>query len=88
MYRMLARQERMLYGYRLPHELVNKMLEIAGVTEKDYLIDLGSGDGRTVIALQNLGQKHLESNTIPEWWKFRKRMQKMQVSVKNKIYEG
>jgi SAM-dependent methyltransferase len=40
-----------------PYELVNKMLEIAAVTDKDYLIDLGSGDGRTVIAAAKLGAK-------------------------------
>jgi SAM-dependent methyltransferase len=38
-----------------PPELVNKMLEIADVSEKDYVIDLGSGDGRTVIAAAKLG---------------------------------
>lgn len=31
-------------------ELVNRMLNMARVTPDDYLIDLGSGDGRTVIA--------------------------------------
>jgi precorrin-6B methylase 2 len=40
-----------------PNELVNKMLEVAQVTEKDFLIDLGSGDGRTVIAAAKLGAK-------------------------------
>ena len=32
-----------------PQELVDKMLDMAKVTPKDYVIDLGSGDGRTVI---------------------------------------
>ena len=32
-----------------PQELVNKMLDLAKVTARDYVIDLGSGDGRTVI---------------------------------------
>jgi hypothetical protein len=32
-----------------PQSLVDKMLDLAKVTPKDYLIDLGSGDGRTVI---------------------------------------
>jgi Methyltransferase domain len=35
--------------------LVNKMLEIAKVTPADYVIDLGSGDGRTVISAAKLG---------------------------------
>jgi SAM-dependent methyltransferase len=32
-----------------PQELVDKMLDMAKVTPNDYVIDLGSGDGRTVI---------------------------------------
>ena len=32
-----------------PQALVDKMLDMAKLTPKDYLIDLGSGDGRTVI---------------------------------------
>ena len=32
-----------------PQVVVDKMLEIAKVTAKDYLIDLGSGDGRLII---------------------------------------
>jgi SAM-dependent methyltransferase len=48
-----------------PERLVTKMLEIANVTADDYLIDLGSGDGRTVIAAAKLGAKALgiEYNT-------------------------
>ncbi len=42
-----------------PTELVDKMLEIAGVTRNDYVIDLGSGDGRIVIAAAKLGAKAL-----------------------------
>jgi len=40
-----------------PDELVNKMLEIAEVTADDFVIDLGSGDGRTVIAAAKLGAR-------------------------------
>ncbi len=35
--------------------LVAKMLDMARVTPSDYVIDLGSGDGRTVIAAAKLG---------------------------------
>jgi len=42
-----------------PDELVTKMLEIANVTENDFVIDLGSGDGRTVIAAAKLGARSL-----------------------------
>jgi hypothetical protein len=38
-----------------PQSLVNKMLEIAKVTPSDFLIDLGSGDGRTVITAAKMG---------------------------------
>ncbi|MBN9260842.1 MAG: methyltransferase domain-containing protein [Hyphomicrobium sp.] len=38
-----------------PQSLVNKMLEIAKATPQDYLIDLGSGDGRTVITAAQKG---------------------------------
>ena len=32
-----------------PQELVDKMMELAKVTSSDIVVDLGSGDGRTVI---------------------------------------
>ncbi|HET7157882.1 MAG TPA: SAM-dependent methyltransferase, partial [Burkholderiales bacterium] len=32
-----------------PQVVVDRMLEVAKVTAKDYVIDLGSGDGRMVI---------------------------------------
>jgi len=38
-----------------PQELVDKMLDIAHVTPDDYLMDLGSGDGRTVITAARRG---------------------------------
>ena len=40
-----------------PQELVNKMLQIGKVTPDDYVIDLGSGDGRTVISAAKIGAK-------------------------------
>lgn len=39
--------------------LVEKMLDLAGVTPEDYVIDLGSGDGRTVIAAAKRGARAL-----------------------------
>lgn len=33
-----------------PQAMVKRMLELANVTERDYLIDLGCGDGRILIA--------------------------------------
>lgn len=38
-----------------PQALVDRMLELAKVTPSDYLIDLGSGDGRTVITAAKRG---------------------------------
>lgn len=37
--------------------LVEKMLDLAKVTAEDFVIDLGSGDGRTVIAAAKRGAK-------------------------------
>jgi SAM-dependent methyltransferase len=40
-----------------PQELVDKMLDMAKVTPKDTVIDLGSGDGRTVITAAKRGAR-------------------------------
>jgi len=40
-----------------PQATVDKMLEMAKITPQDYLIDLGSGDGRTVITAAKRGLK-------------------------------
>jgi hypothetical protein len=40
-----------------PQVVVDKMLELAKVTPKDFLMDLGSGDGRTVITAAKRGAK-------------------------------
>jgi SAM-dependent methyltransferase len=40
-----------------PQSLVDRMLEMAKVTPADYVVDLGSGDGRTVITAAKLGAK-------------------------------
>ena len=42
-----------------PTALVDKMLDMARLTPQDYLIDLGSGDGRTVIAAAKRGARAL-----------------------------
>jgi precorrin-6B methylase 2 len=38
-----------------PDDVVQKMLEMANVTNKDVVYDLGSGDGRIVIAAAKMG---------------------------------
>jgi precorrin-6B methylase 2 len=40
-----------------PDDVVAKMLDIANVTKDDYVIDLGSGDGRIAIAAAKRGAK-------------------------------
>lgn len=42
------------------------MLEVAEVTPKDFVIDLGSGDGRTVIAAAKIGAKALGIEFNPD----------------------
>jgi SAM-dependent methyltransferase len=42
-----------------PYTLVEKMLDMARVTPQDYVIDLGSGDGRNVIAAAKRGARAL-----------------------------
>jgi len=62
-----------------PPELVDKMLEIAGVTSKDYVIDLGSGDGRIVIAAARFGARSLGIEYNPDM---------VELSKKNAEKEG
>ena len=40
-----------------PEAMVQKMLDMAGVTTSDYVVDLGSGDGRNVIAAAKRGAR-------------------------------
>ena len=40
-----------------PQVLVDTMLDMAKVTKNDYVIDLGSGDGRTVITAAKRGAR-------------------------------
>ena len=42
-----------------PRALVEKMLDLAGVTARDFVVDLGSGDGRLVIAAAKRGARAL-----------------------------
>ncbi len=49
-----------------PQALVDRMLEMAKVTPSDYLIDLGSGDGRTVITAAKKGVRALGIEYNPD----------------------
>src|SRR5262250_3034088 len=56
-----------------PQALVNKMLDMGKVTAKDYVIDLGSGDGRTVSAAAKRGVRALGIEYNPEMVELSKR---------------
>jgi len=49
-----------------PPELVEKMLDMAAVTKADFVIDLGSGDGRNVIAAARRGARSLGVEFNPD----------------------
>jgi len=49
-----------------PQALVDKMLTLAKITPGDFLIDLGSGDGRTVISAARRGTKALGIEYNPD----------------------
>jgi hypothetical protein len=49
-----------------PQALVDRMLDMAKVTPKDYLVDLGSGDGRTVITAAKRGIKAMGVEFNPD----------------------
>ncbi|MGH8634435.1 MAG: class I SAM-dependent methyltransferase [Burkholderiales bacterium] len=49
-----------------PQSLVNKMLDLAKVTSADYVIDLGSGDVRTVITAAKRGARALGIEYNPD----------------------
>jgi SAM-dependent methyltransferase len=53
--------------------LVDKMLDMAKVTPSDYVIDLGSGDGRTVITAAKRGAKAHGIEYNPEMVELSKR---------------
>ncbi len=49
-----------------PGDMVEKMLDMARVTSADYVIDLGSGDGRNVIAAAKRGARALGVEYNPD----------------------
>src|SRR4026207_145066 len=42
-----------------PEETVAKMMEVGRISAQDFVVDLGSGDGRNVIAAAKLGARGL-----------------------------
>jgi precorrin-6B methylase 2 len=49
-----------------PQALVDKMLDMAKVTPQDFVMDLGSGDGRTVITAAKRGSRALGIEYNPD----------------------
>jgi SAM-dependent methyltransferase len=56
-----------------PQALVNAMLDVAKVTADDFVVDLGSGDGRTVITAAKRGAKALGVEYNPDMVELSKR---------------
>jgi hypothetical protein len=56
-----------------PDSLVGKLLDVAKVTKDDTVIDLGSGDGRMVIAAAKRGAKAVGIEYNPELVEFSKK---------------
>ena len=69
--------------------LVNRMLDMAKVTPSDYVIDLGSGDGRTVITAAKRGARALGVEYNPEMVALsRRNAQKEGVGEKAQFVQG
>jgi SAM-dependent methyltransferase len=69
--------------------LVEKMLDLAKLTPQDYLIDLGSGDGRTVITAAKRGARALGIEYNPDMVGFANRnAEKAGVSDKAQFAQG
>jgi hypothetical protein len=56
-----------------PQAVVDKMLDMAKVTKDDFLMDLGSGDGRTVITAAKRGARALGVEYNPDMVELSKR---------------
>ena len=62
-----------------PQSLVDTMLDMAKVTPEDFVIDLGSGDGRTVITAAKRGSRAMGIEYNPEM---------VELSKKNAVSAG
>ncbi len=72
-----------------PQELVEKMLDMAKVTPQDIVIDLGSGDGRNVIAAAKRGARAYGFEFNPEMVALsRRRAQEAGVADRATFIEG
>ena len=72
-----------------PPELIEKMLDLAKVTADDFVIDLGSGDGRNIIAAAKRGARALGVEYNPDLVQLsRQRAEAARVSGKATFVQG
>ena len=72
-----------------PESTVEKMLDVAKVTPQDFVVDLGSGDGRNVIAAAKRGARGLGVEYNPDMVELSKRnAQKAGVGDKAQFVQG
>jgi SAM-dependent methyltransferase len=72
-----------------PETTVEKMLDVAKVTTQDFVVDLGSGDGRNVIAAAKRGARGLGVEYNPDMVELSKRnAEKAGVSDKATFVQG
>jgi Methyltransferase domain len=72
-----------------PEPMVEKMLDLAGVTPQDFVVDLGSGDGRNVIAAAKRGARSLGVEYNPDMVDLSKRnAEKAGVGEKAQFVKG
>jgi SAM-dependent methyltransferase len=72
-----------------PEELVEKMLDMAAVTPQDLVMDLGSGDGRNIIAAAKRGARAIGVEYNPDMVELsRRRAKEAGVADKASFIEG
>src|SRR5262245_58175521 len=72
-----------------PEETVKKMIEMGQITPQDYVVDLGSGDGRNVIAAAKAGAQALGVEYNPDMVELSKRLAKEAgVTAKAQFVQG
>jgi hypothetical protein len=72
-----------------PYVLVEKMLDMAKVTPQDFVMDLGSGDGRNIIAAAGRGARAVGVEYNPEMVEYSRAMaEKAGVADKAQFIEG
>ena len=72
-----------------PQSLVERMLDMGKVTKRDFVVDLGSGDGRTVIAAARRGARAMGVEFNPDMVELsRRNAREAGVAKKAKFVQG